>query len=112
LVSISPTSNGVSQIKIMFDIDTGMPADTTAYGAFTMLHHPVLATRKLNVCRRCGAVRRTRQAHLTQVVTGSWDGSAIRLMDQGKFQNWLSIVWIHVVSSCYTNELVFHTDQY
>jgi hypothetical protein len=45
-------------------------------------------------------------------VTGSWDGSAVRPMDRGKFCNRTSVVWIRVVSSCYTDGLVFHNDQY
>jgi hypothetical protein len=32
----------------------------------------------------------------TGTVTGSWYGSAIKPMDQGKFQNWTSTVWINV----------------
>jgi hypothetical protein len=50
--------------------------------------------------------------HRSPVVTGSWDGSAVRPVDQGKFCNRTSTVWIRVVSSCYTDGLVFHKDQY
>jgi hypothetical protein len=45
-------------------------------------------------------------------VTGSWNGLADKPMDRGKFCNRTSAVWIRVVSLCYTDGLVFHTDQY
>jgi hypothetical protein len=48
----------------------------------------------------------------TQSVTGSWNGLAVKPMDRGKFCNRTSVVRIRVVSCCYTDGLVFHTDQY
>ena len=36
LVGILPASKGVPQIEITFNIDTGMPASMTAYGALLM----------------------------------------------------------------------------
>jgi hypothetical protein len=48
---------------------------------------------------------------MAKVVTGSWNGLAVKPMDRGKFCNRTSIVMIRVVSCCYTDGLVFHMDQ-
>jgi hypothetical protein len=45
-------------------------------------------------------------------VTGSWEELAVKPLDRGKFCNRTSTVRIRVVWVCYTDGLVFHTDQY
>jgi hypothetical protein len=47
----------------------------------------------------------------TEIVTGSWNGLAVKPMDRGKFCNRTSIVMIRVVSCCCTDGLVFRMDQ-